>query len=320
MGSKNIYERFIWFDSKTKNKKYPNATSLASQFEISAKTAQRDIEFMRDRLNCPLIYDKSKKGYCYKDNTFSLPFIYLSDEELSSLLIARKILQDISSGHIGSDLSSVLEKITSILKRHMIEPDIVDVAFSFQLIEYSPVPEGIFKAVLEGCLKRKQLSFAYFSPANEETNIRAVDPYHLFNYMGAWHLIGYCHLRKDLRDFNLVRMSDIKILDRTFILRNNFDFKKYFHSAFGLYKGKSLKQVTLRFSPVKSKWIKGQIWHKDQEEKILKDGSLELSFPVAQYSEIMREILKQGSDVEVIKPQSLRKLIKSEAKEIVKIY
>ena len=49
MGSKNIYERFIWFDSKTKNKKYPNATSLANQFEISLKTAQRDIEFMRDR-------------------------------------------------------------------------------------------------------------------------------------------------------------------------------------------------------------------------------------------------------------------------------
>lgn len=151
MGSKNIYERFIWFDTQVKAKKYPNTTALSRQFEISAKTAQRDTDFMRDRLNCPLVYNKSKKGYCYKDNTFSLPFIYLSDEELSSLLIARKILQDISSGYIGSDLASVVEKITSILKRHMIEPDIVDVAFSFQLIEYSPVPEEIFKAVLEGC-------------------------------------------------------------------------------------------------------------------------------------------------------------------------
>ena len=50
MGTKNIYERFVWFDDQVKRKKFPNATSLAEQFEISAKTAQRDIDFMRDRL------------------------------------------------------------------------------------------------------------------------------------------------------------------------------------------------------------------------------------------------------------------------------
>lgn len=94
MGSKNIYERFIRFDDRVKQKKYPNTASLSKQFEVSIKTAQRDIEFMRDRLNCPLFYDPSRKGYFYKDDTFSLPLIYLSSEELSSLLIARRLLQD----------------------------------------------------------------------------------------------------------------------------------------------------------------------------------------------------------------------------------
>ncbi len=98
MGIKNIYERFIWFDSRVRAKKYPNTTALANQFEISTKTAQRDIEFMRDRLFCPLQYDASKRGYAYEDETFSLPMVYLSSEELSSLLIARKMLQDISGG------------------------------------------------------------------------------------------------------------------------------------------------------------------------------------------------------------------------------
>jgi predicted DNA-binding transcriptional regulator YafY len=64
MGIKNIYERFVWFDHQVRTKKYPNATSLAEKFEISTKTAQRDIDFMRDRLLCPLDYDSSKKG-CY---------------------------------------------------------------------------------------------------------------------------------------------------------------------------------------------------------------------------------------------------------------
>jgi predicted DNA-binding transcriptional regulator YafY len=61
MGVKNIYERFVWFDNQVRAKKGPNTTTLAEQFEISTKTAQRDIDFMRDRLNCPLQYDPGEK-------------------------------------------------------------------------------------------------------------------------------------------------------------------------------------------------------------------------------------------------------------------
>jgi len=78
--------------------------------------------------------------------------------------------------------------------------------------------------------------------------------------------------------------------------------------------------VTLRFKTEKSKWIKDQIWHKDQKIKLLKEGSLEISFPVSDFSEIKREILKHGDMVEVIKPKDLRDLIKAEAEKIAKIY
>ena len=320
MGTKNIYERFIWFDDQVKGKKFPNATSLAEKFELSTKTAQRDIDFMRDRLLCPLYYDSSQKGYYYDDETFSLPMIYLSSEELSSLLIARKMLQDISGGFIGDDISSIVDKITNVLSKHIATGDKIDDAFSFQLIEYSPAPEQVFKAILEGCLKKRCLSFTYYSPATEEKSGRVVEPYHLFNYMGTWHTIGYCHLRKGIRDFALSRISEAKVLTESFKIPDDFEFKKYFLSTFGLYKGKSTKEVTLRFTPEKSKWIKEQIWHKKQKVKLLKDGSLELSFPVSDFSEITREILKHGDAVEVIKPKTLRDLIKAEAEKIVKTY
>jgi predicted DNA-binding transcriptional regulator YafY len=320
MGVKNIYERFVWFDDQVRVRKYPNATTLAEKFEISTKTAQRDIDFMRDRLLCPLDYDSSQKGYFYDDETFSLPMVYLSSEELSSLLIARKMLQDISGGYIGEEISSIVDKITNVLSKHMSMGDRIDDTFSFQLIEYSPVPDTVFKVILEGCLKQNCLSFTYYSPVRDEKSLRTVDPYHLFNYMGSWHVIGYCHLRKDIRDFALSRISQAKVLAESFKLPPDFDFKKYFLSTFGLYKGKSTKEVTLRFTPEKSKWIKGQIWHKDQKVKHLNDGSLELSFPVSDFSEIKREILKHGDDVEVMKPKILRDLIKAEAQKIAKIY
>ena len=138
--------------------------------------------------------------------------------------------------------------------------------------------------------------------------------------MGTWHTIGYCHLRKEIRDFALGRISEAKVLAESFKIPDDFEFKEYFLSTFGLYKGKSTKGVTLRFTPEKSKWIKEQIWHKNQKAKLLKDGSLEISFPVSDFSEIKMEILKHGDQVEVIKPKCLRALIKTEAENITKIY
>jgi predicted DNA-binding transcriptional regulator YafY len=320
MGIKNIYERFIWFDSQVRKKKYPNATSLAKEFEISSKTAQRDIDFMRDRLSCPMEYDPSQKGYYYLDDTYSLPMVYLSSEELSALLLARKMLKDVSNGCIGEEISSIVSKITNVLSKHMADGNDVDDNFSFQLIEYSPIPENILKIVLDACLKRRRLHFIYVSPAREEKSQRTVDPYHLFNYMGTWHLVGYCHMRGMIRDFVLGRMTDLRILDEDFEKPSDFDIKKYFYSSFGIYKGHSKTEVTLRFSPEKAKWIKDQVWHRDQKSKFLKDGSLELSFPVADFSEVKMEILKHGDKVEVVKPKALRDLIKTEAQNISKIY
>jgi predicted DNA-binding transcriptional regulator YafY len=320
MGIKNIYERFIWFDHQIRVKKWPNATSLAEQFEISSKTAQRDIEFMRDRLLCPMEYDPSQKGYTYSDDTYSLPMVYLSSEELSALLIARRMLSDISNGCIGEEISSIVNKITNVLSKHLTNGNPIDGNLSFQLIEYSPTPEKILKVALEACLKRKRLRFTYSTPTREEKSERTVDPYHLLNYMGTWHLIGFCHMRGTIRDFVLGRMTDPKKLDEDFEKPADFDIKEYVDSSFGIFKGKSKTEVTLRFSPEKVKWIGDQVWHRDQKTTYLKDGSLELSFPVAEFAEIKMEILKHGDKVEVIKPKALRDLIKTEAQNISNIY
>jgi predicted DNA-binding transcriptional regulator YafY len=63
MPAKIVYERFLWFHNQVKAEKYPNSRILAERFELSQKTAQRDIEFMRDRLKAPLVYVPNKRSY-----------------------------------------------------------------------------------------------------------------------------------------------------------------------------------------------------------------------------------------------------------------
>ena len=77
MASKVIYERFLWFHDQVKAKAHPNSKKLAEKFEVSRKTAQRDIEFMRDRLGAPLVYSPLERGYEYEEKTYTLPGIWL---------------------------------------------------------------------------------------------------------------------------------------------------------------------------------------------------------------------------------------------------
>jgi predicted DNA-binding transcriptional regulator YafY len=214
----------------------------------------------------------------------------------------------------------VAEKITSMLKQNVGDANTIDEVLSFQLIEHAPAPEEVVKAALEGCLRKRRLLFRYSSAHSGQESERTVDPYHLLNYMGTWHLLGYCHSREEIRDFHLGRVRDARVLEDSFILPRDFDVIDYVTSSFGLYKGELKEVVTLRFTPEKARWIRGQVWHRDQKVRELPDGSLEMSLPVASYSEIFREVLKHGSGVEIIEPLELREMIREEALRVYEAY
>jgi predicted DNA-binding transcriptional regulator YafY len=320
MGAILIYPRFQWFEQQAKGEKYPNSVTLASQFEISEKTAQRNIVFMRDRLGCPMEYDYRQKGYYYRDTNFSLPAISLTSQDLIALLVAQNILKNVAGRALGNNIAHAVEKIALTLKDHGADITKSKQAISLRFVEHAPVNDQIFRNALDACLKRKSVEITYSSLNGSGTTKRIVDPYHLYNYMGHWHMIGWRRLRLEYRNFNLSRISHIKTLKETFKVREGFNPEEYFASSFGIFKAWKTQSITLRFSPEKTKWIRGWIWNPKQKEKTNKDGSMELTFPAAAFPELVMEILKHGSGVEVIKPKELRDMVKTEAEKIIRLY
>ena len=79
-------------------------------------------------------------------------------------------------------------------------------------------------------------------------------------------------------------------------------------------------QVCLKFAAKIMPWVSEQIWHPEQEQTLNSDGSLCLSFPVADLREVKREILKYGAQVEVLSPEALRKEVKDEIEKMTWIY
>ncbi len=323
MGSRNSIERFHWFDHQVRAQRFPNASSLMRKFEISRRTAQREIDYMRERLDFPLKYDASRKGFYYTQDAAPLPPIYLTTEELTALVMARNFLGDISGRALGKEIGEISQKLKKVLNRFVGDEKTVDDALSFRVVTHAPAPGEIIKPVLGACLTHRRIRFTYFSPAHNQSDERTVDPYHLLNYMGSWHLIGHCHLREALRDFNLARMRDVQILDEEFVMPFNFNIHEHLSRGFGIYKTEDaddLTDVTIRFSPEKALWAKGRIWHQKQTETSLPDGSLEYIFPVASFTEVKMEIMKHGAGVEVISPAELREMVRTEAEQVCLLY
>jgi proteasome accessory factor C len=81
---------------------------IAERMECSSKTVQRTLEQMRDFLGAPIEYFPEEKGWQYKQNPgelFQLPGLWLTAEELQSLVLLLHVLQGFGNGLLNDELA-----------------------------------------------------------------------------------------------------------------------------------------------------------------------------------------------------------------------
>jgi predicted DNA-binding transcriptional regulator YafY len=132
-------------------------------------------------------------------------------------------------------------------------------------------------------------------------------------------MIGYCHLRNEVRVFALDRIKMLHQTKESFEVADDSDFEEFMRPSFGVYQGKPVK-VRIWFSPDAAGYIKEKIWHETQEIVPQKDGSIVFEAEVAGTEEIKFWVMSWGSKAEVLEPQSLREEIRAEAEAAVERY
>jgi len=322
MAKKLSYERYAWFHGRVKTGAFPNATCLAAHFEISRKQAQRDMTFMRERLGAPLLYSADRRGYEYEDGNYELPPVWLNEEELHALCLAMRLSAAIPDRALKKSLRRLMETFLA-LRSADAPPEFRDFEekVSVKNVEYYRVPEHVFHAVVAALFRNRTLKITYRTPHKNETTERIIRPLHLLCYMGNWHLIAFCGLRRQIRDFALSRIRAVQPCPESLALPPGLPpIKEYIRRNFGVIAGERSTDVVLRFAPDVSPWIAEQEWHQAQEVSVGGDGSLRLRFPVSGFVEVAREILKHGSAVEVIEPKELRDTIREEIRKMGTLY
>lgn len=322
MSERLKFERFLWFHKQVKGGRYPNARSLSENFEISPRTAQRDVEFMRERFNAPLIFVRARNGYSYSDGSFELPASWISEENVIALALAVRLASTIPDEAIKQDLCRFAERVIGIAgRRSGACLEAVSEKVSVKNIEYSKVDEHFFHTAVQALFDGRALRFEYFSPHTGRSSRRVVQPLHLMHYMGSWYLLAWCSEKKGIRDFALSRIRNILSTDEPLALPNSLPpIKEYTRRHFGTMFGDETIQVCLKFSPAVAAWVSEQVWHPRQEMTQGKDGGIFLKFPVADFREVKRRILSYGAEVEVIRPRKLREEIAKEIGKMGRIY
>ena len=321
MSSKIIYERIFWFHNRIKDDRFPNTRALSEQFGVSRKTAQRDIEFMRDRLGFPLRYVPDSRGYAYEDNTWELPGLWLNEDELVSLVLSYRLASAVPDASVKTALRTFLN---DVIARHACADfniDEISEKISVKNIAYGRPRESVFHRMLEALLRSRPLRIEYYSPHNNRSSVRDILPLHLLNYMGTWHIIAHCHVKKELRDFVLSRVKSVTASTASIAVPASAKrVKAFIRRTFGIFRGRDTSEVCLSFAGDIAPWIAEQNWHPAQQMTVGKDGRLCLTVPVADFREIKREILRYGSKVEVLSPAALREEIKKEIGMMKTIY
>ena len=295
------------------------------ELEVSPATFKRDLAYLRDRVRVPIIYDRFHSGDVLKPGVKNplkeMPGLWFSQSEATALALMEHLLSSLDkSGLLGPHIEPLRSVIDSILGPETSSRELrkrIKVLGMFN--RQSSV--DYFGEVGNALLNRRRLQMTFYSKGKDETTEREISPQRLIFYRDNWYLDAYCHLRNELRNFAIDGIRAVDIVDKSKVIEvDPKELQDYFTQSYGIFSGKPSQKAKLQFTAKSARWVSTENWHPDQVGISQADGSYVLEFPFNQDPELIMDILKYGSDVEVLEPAALRKKVAEEIKKNLALY
>jgi proteasome accessory factor B len=299
---------------------YPNCSEIARELEVTRKTVQRDITFMRDALSLPLSYDERQHGYYYTDRVTSFPAFKVTLEDLASLFVLRVALRSIRGTAMADKLRPVFAGMTQMLDGEVsFSWSDLDDAFSRKAFEVTGADLKRFGKLADAVLKRRVVSFCYRKLGATTGEVRRVEPYHLGEVDGCHYLIGRDLDRGALRTFALPRMSSLALTGGGFLRPADFSGPEHLRGSFGIWtrEGDATRHlVRVELSDYAARLVQERRWHPTQEVSALnaKATRVEVRFEVGALEEVVRWVLSWGGKAKVLAPPELKSRVKAEVR------
>jgi proteasome accessory factor C len=287
--------------------------TLEDELDCSESNVYRLIKFMQDRLGAPIERDRELGGFRYvrtgEGQRYQLPGLWFSATELQALVILQKLLSGLGPGLLEDHLAPLSRRIEELIRHKRLR--LGEVASRLRFLTLASRPLGpFFSVVASATLQRHKLQLRYHARSRDVLTDRTVSPQRMAHYRDNWYLDAWDELRDGLRSFSIDRIRSAIELEQKADEVPESTLDEHFASAYGIFSGKANKIAVLRFSAERARWIADERWHPEQSGQYLTDGRYELRFPYRDSRELIMDILRYGSDVEVSSPEALRADVK----------
>jgi predicted DNA-binding transcriptional regulator YafY len=314
--------RMQYIDQQLRDNRYPNCTRIARHFEVSSKSIQRDVDYMRDLLHAPIGYNQKKRGYYYeKPGWCFLPSTTLELKEAEALMATKKVLAQYKGSPYYEEVSRALDKVRQYLPENS-AADQFQAVYSFEKPSHLAIDPKLFATIEDAIRCKLKITVTYRAAWNQEVTERVLHPY-MFHYSQqreTWYLIGHCELRNDIRTFAISRIRTINLSSKHFTIPDTFSIDTYMDKTFDQIHESEIQNVSIRFSVYQSQWIREHQWHPTQEIVELGDGSLILKMKVGALEAVKRWVMRHGCEAEALEPQELREMLQHELLNTSKMY
>jgi predicted DNA-binding transcriptional regulator YafY len=275
--------------------------------DICDSTIEKDMFAMREEFDAPIKYSKLHKGYFYDDPEYSVDKIPLSEDDIDAIKFATKTLMQFKDMDLFKNFGYAINKIFD--RVHISNNPLDSIVEKFVQFETFAESKGseMLPVLLKSIKEKKLVTFDYTAFTAEKPKNRKVLPLLLKEYRNRWYLICLPTDKNKIITFGLDRMSELKVTKEHHYKPVDFDPDVYFKHSIGITSNETLpEEIHFKIDKVGSKYIETQPLHESQ--KLIKEGSNRNTYEIKVIisEELKRILLSYGSQIELIKPKTLR--------------
>ena len=206
------------------SKKYVTGEKIAEKFNISIRSVYRDIKALNEQ-GIPISFEPYR-GYFVVNGYFLQP-VSFSTDEANALLLMESVVSGFADKSIQQHYATALTKVKAVLRSS--QKDSIERLAANIKFQTPPcfVQDYHFLSTIQQAISTQKLLSIEYINLQKELSVRKTEPIGLIFYAFSWHLIGWCHTKKDYRDFKVARIQKLHCTDQDFTRTDHVEIGEY---------------------------------------------------------------------------------------------
>lgn len=308
--------RITQIDQLLHNRRVVSLQTFLDTLEVSRATFKRDLEFLRDQLNAPIVFDRERGGYRFDAQSatgpkYELPGLWLSGQEAFALLTAHELLEHLEPGLLSEHIAPIKSRLMALLAHEHITPDTVARKLNLVQKMRRHLPSKFFTPVAHATLTERRLQITHFNRHSGEQTERLISPLRLTHYRDNWYVDAWCHQKAAVRSFSIDAIQSVQLLPDAIHPVSRSQLDQALGEGYGIYRGKKKETAHLRITPRRAQWSAHIVWHARQKTWWDDDGYFHVTFPYTDDREVLSDIQALLPDITVQAPDSLKATLRA---------